>query len=390
MDSTIVLTEVDSVVIAERDVARKRDRRAFVEAAWELLGDEANWTPPMISEELEQIDPARNPFLAGGHVRLFMAMRGRRVVGRIAYLEGPYLVAGFEQGVGCFGYFACRRDAEAAAALLESVTTYARSRGRSRLLGPFSPTLYDYPGILEEGFDARATLLTSFNPPWYRDFFAAAGFVRCKELLAFEIAVSEELPEGLLRAEQLARRSGIEIRHPDFRSFSGELKKFFEVHWGAINANWGEVEFTNGQREYLAQHMRPLLRKELVAFAYYQDQPVGIALAIPDGVEALKTLNGRLGPIRAPLAMYRLARTDSARLPLIGVLPEHRRRGIDGALIADLWREGYRRGIRRCDISWVLADNHRMVNTINRIGAAPRRRWWIYSKALQETARQRD
>jgi GNAT superfamily N-acetyltransferase len=80
--------------------------------------------------------------------------------------------------------------------------------------------------------------------------------------------------------------------------------------------------------------------------------------------------------------MYRLSRTDSARLPLIGVLPEHRRRGIDGALIADLWREGYRRGIRRCDISWVLADNHRMVNTINRIGAAPRRRWWIYSKAL--------
>jgi GNAT superfamily N-acetyltransferase len=382
MDTAVIRTKVDSVVVSERDVARKGERREFVEAAWALLGDEDNWTPPMISEELEQIDPARNPFLAGGHVRLFVATRGRLVVGRIAYLEGPYLVAGFEQGVGCFGYFACRRDLEAAVALLERVTAYARSRGRSMLLGPFSPTLYDYPGILEEGFDARATLLTSFNPPWYRDFFEAAAFSRFKELLAFEVEVTEELPEGLLRAEQLALRCGIEIRHPDFGSFSRELQKFFEVHWGAINANWGEVEFTNEQREYLAQHMRPLLRKELVAFAYYRNQPVGIALAIPDGVEALKTLNGRLGPIRAAVAMYQLYRTHSTRLPLIGVLPEHRRRGIDGALIADLWRAGYRRGIRRCDISWVLADNHRMVNTINRIGAAPRRRWWIYSKAL--------
>ena len=43
-------------------VTTQRGRRAFVKFPWRVYEDDPNWVPPLISEQLDYLDPATGPF----------------------------------------------------------------------------------------------------------------------------------------------------------------------------------------------------------------------------------------------------------------------------------------------------------------------------------------
>lgn len=81
--------------IAVRPVITRRDLRAFVKFPWRIYRSEVrdpNWVPPLISERLEYLDPARGPFYKYADVTLFLAHRGREVLGTIAAFVNRRLI----------------------------------------------------------------------------------------------------------------------------------------------------------------------------------------------------------------------------------------------------------------------------------------------------------
>jgi len=65
-------------------VTTRRDRSAFVKFPWRVYKDDPNWVPPLISDQLEYLDPTRGPFFKHADVALFLARQGRRAAGTIA------------------------------------------------------------------------------------------------------------------------------------------------------------------------------------------------------------------------------------------------------------------------------------------------------------------
>jgi hypothetical protein len=66
--------------------------------------------PQIRSEQLELVDPAKNPFFGHARVQLFIAKRGGKPVGRISAHIDEFALAmpaeqGFGPGTGFFGYF---------------------------------------------------------------------------------------------------------------------------------------------------------------------------------------------------------------------------------------------------------------------------------------------
>jgi hypothetical protein len=96
--------------ISIEPVTDKRGRAAFVNLGRAFSDRLPHFVPQIRSEQIELIDPAKNPFFGHARVQLFIARRGGQTVGRIsAHIDELALAMpadqGFGPGTGFFGYF---------------------------------------------------------------------------------------------------------------------------------------------------------------------------------------------------------------------------------------------------------------------------------------------
>ena len=99
----------DANVVIEL-VEGKAGRAAFVDTGRDFAAREPHWVPQLRSEQLELVNPEKNPFFGHAAHQLFLARRGGKPVGRIsAHIDRLALELpreqGFGPGAGMFGYF---------------------------------------------------------------------------------------------------------------------------------------------------------------------------------------------------------------------------------------------------------------------------------------------
>src|SRR3982750_4049054 len=97
-----------------RPVLTKRDRKAFVDFAWEVYKVDPAWVPPLKDEVHGLLNPKKNPWFGHARGQLFLAFRGEKVVGRISSQVDDLVLDHMGAGTGQWGMFEAV-DAEAAA-----------------------------------------------------------------------------------------------------------------------------------------------------------------------------------------------------------------------------------------------------------------------------------
>jgi GNAT superfamily N-acetyltransferase len=354
----------------------------FVDLPYRLHRSLPGWTPLLRRDAVALVDPARNPFYRHAERELFLARRGGRVVGRVAAIHDRLHLETHGDGAGFFGFFECEDDRAAAQALLAAAAGWLRARGLRAQRGPVSPSINDEVGVLVDGFDTPSVLMMPHNPRYYPALVEAAGLSKAKDVLAFQ-NTHTVLPERLIAAaEVLHRRYGVACRTIDMRRFPEEIaliKRLFNAGW---ERNWGHVPLTDGEVDYLAAQLRPLVVPELVVFAERAGVPVGFAAAVPDFNVALRANpSGRLLPgiLRVLWAARRITRL---RVLLLGVVPEWQGRGVDALLYRRICEDGRRRGYDWAEAGWVLEDNAPMINGLVRMGFTPYKTYRIYERSL--------
>ncbi len=87
-----------------------------------------------------------------------------------------------------------------------------------------------------------------------------------------------------------------------------------------------------------------------------------------------------------PFGLFRLLNRcryiDQIRLPILGILPPYRRRGLEPVLIKAIIERGQRRGFRSCEGSWIVEDNEPMNAGIRATGCTLSKTYRLYQKAL--------
>ena len=71
-------------MITIKEVKTKGDLTAFVKFPFELYKNSPYFVPPIIKEELQVLQPATNPAFKNSDAKLFLAYKGKKLVGRIA------------------------------------------------------------------------------------------------------------------------------------------------------------------------------------------------------------------------------------------------------------------------------------------------------------------
>jgi hypothetical protein len=125
---------IDSIEI--HPVASYRDLKAFVRFPWHVYQGDRLWVPPLISERLEYLDPARGIFYKDADVALFMARRSGEELGTIASFVDHARVRHTGRAEGGFGFFEVVKEYAVARQLLDACREWLRKRGMASVRGP--------------------------------------------------------------------------------------------------------------------------------------------------------------------------------------------------------------------------------------------------------------
>lgn len=368
-------------------VGGRRDLRRFIEYPYRKYRRDPTWVPPLLISEWEKFDPRRNPFFEHARMDLFLALRDGRVVGRVAAIDDDEHNRTHPGNILFFGFFEAA-DPEAAAALFDAVERRARELGRSAVRGPANPTMNDGSGFQIDAFDTRPYLMMPQNPPEYPEYAHAAGYRKVMDLYAWLFDTSGGPSERLARlAERARRRYAPVVRRVDPKRLEREAESLKRLYNTAWEQNWQFVRYTDAEIDRLVREMKLILDPELALFLEVGGETVGLAIALPDINQVLARFRGRLFPTGILHLLNRRRLIDQARLPILGVMPEYRHRGLELVLIDEIARRGAARGYRRGECSWVLECNTAMNRGIEAAGGKLYKTYRLFEKPLPATGR---
>jgi GNAT superfamily N-acetyltransferase len=182
--------------------------------------------------------------------------------------------------------------------------------------------------------------------------------------------------------DRLLRSGDITIRTLDMRRFDEEVETIQRIYNTAWERNWGFVPMTPEEITHMAAQLKPVVNPRVCAIAEVYGSPVGFILSLPDYNIALRHVNGRLFPLGIFKLLWYRRGIDTVRTITLGVVPEHRGRGLDALLIAHINLKAMEVGIWRGECSWILEDNVPMRRVLERNGAVADKTYRVYEKPL--------
>ena len=378
-------------------VESRKDRARFVDLGRRFADGVPHSVPQLRSEQLELVDPAKNPFFGHARVQLFMAVRGGRDVGRIsAHIDELALELpreqGFGPGAGMFGYFDAEDEATAQA-LLARAEAWLRDQGMDRALGPISLSIWEEPGLLVRGQDHAPTLMMGHHPAHYRAWIEAAGYAPAKSLLTYELDITQEFPPLIRRIVQSGQRNErITVRPVRKAEWDSEVAIILAILNDAWSKNWGFVPFTDAEIAHASKKLRPIIHEDLNMIAELDGKPVAFMLTFPDLNQALGRIRGRLLPFGwwHLLRWLRKPRGADMRVPLMGVLSELQNSRLASQLAFMLIEQIRENAVgtfqsTRGEIGWILDDNQGMKAIADAIDSRVNREYLIFEKRLTGT-----
>ena len=380
---------MSSAPVTIRPVQSKKDKKAFVDFAWEVYKDDPAWVPPLKDEVHGLITPGKNPWFEHARAQLWLAERDGKTVGRISAQVDDLVQEHMGQGTGQWGFFDAL-DAEAAAVLIKTAEDWLRQQGMTRALGPISLSIWDEPGLEIEGFAEPPTAMMGHHRPEYQAWIEAAGYGKAKDLLTYALNIENWEDPKIDRLIAMGERNPrIRIRMVDKSRFDEEARLILNLLNDAWSNNWGYVPLTEAEIKYAGKKLKPIIFNELVRVAELDGEPVAFMLTIPDINELIKDLNGELFPFNFIKLLWRLRKPRARRLrvPLMGVARKlhHTRLASQLAfmMIEYTRRDGTKKyGATHGEFGWILEDNKGMLSIAQLPGAAINHRYRIYEKAL--------
>ena len=355
---------------------------AFIDFPFELYKNDPYWVGEL-KTETRKLLREDNPFWQHATRKLFMAYQNDKAVGRICALVNKKFNDYHHTNIGFFGFFDCINDAAVSMALFQAGENWLKEQGITAVRGPANPSSNHTYGLLVEGFNVMPAIMMPYNYPYYADLIEKAGFTKAKDLLAFERSKDDQFsPRFLKVCERCEKRGNITLRRIDLHNLEKEAEIIREIYNKAWAENWGFVPLDKQEMADIVNELKTIVRVEGTCVLEEDGVPAGFYICIPNMNHVLKMLRGSLkNPIRLVRALWAWRRIRDARLIMLGVLPEFRKRGIDLILIKHIITHGVAVW-DWAELSWVLEDNEGMLRGIEECGCHPYKRYRLYQKDL--------
>ena len=366
-------------------VRGKRMLRRFIHFPLDLYKKCDKWVPAFEGDEYASLGP-KNPSLSFCERELYLALRGKEVVGRVAAIINHKANEKWNEKTVRFGWIDFVEDFEVARALIDAVVEWGRARGAQKIKGPLGFTDMDREGLLVEGFENESPFTVIYNYPYYGEYLERLGFTKDVDWTQRYVDFSNQLPPMMQYASLVEKRYGVRIyRAANMKQMARRGREMFHV---LNDAFAGLYEYSKLSEEQIDSYVRqyvPVLNKDMVAFVVNEeDKLVAFTVTMPHISAGVRKAKGRIFPLGWLHILPQLnpRRNHIAEGLLIGVLPEYQAKGAALLMFKYLHENFIKLGIKRMLLNPQLEENHKVQTLFGDYNPQPYQRRRSYVKEL--------
>ncbi len=346
-----------------KEARSKKEMKKFVRFATNLYEGNDCFCPPLEFDELNTLNPKKNPAFEVCETIYFLAYKDGKIAGRIAGIINHRANEAWSVKKTRFGWFDFIDDMEVSKALLDAVAAWGKSKGMSTLNGPVGFTDLDHEGLMVEGFEYNSPMASLYNYPYYIKHFEAYGLTKETDWIEFRIYPPKEVPERLERISKIVMDK-YKLRVDKIKSSKELVKKygytFFDVVDEAYQPLYNYSPLTEKQKKYYAKMYFPLLNYDFATIIVNEkDEIVGVGVGMPSLSEALRKSKGKLFPFGfiPLLKALRSKKITDFDLLLIAVRPDYQNKGVNAIFFHDQIKYFIQYGVKHVETTSILETN---------------------------------
>ena len=365
-----------------KTVKTKKDMKAFVRFPASLHKDSPFYVPPMWIEERSAYYGKNNPILNNSEYELFLLEDGKTTIGRtIAYIDQNHNEF-YKVNMAFFGAFECIDNRKAGNLLVKAAENWAKEKGMEIIRGPIHPVAENW-GFVYDGYDSTPMFMSPWNPPYYHKFFS--GYEKAKALLVYEIDTRKgyRLPDRYLEFfdKFIKRYPQVTFRRMSKKNIKEDAKAILDVSNASLLNNWGYVPLELPVMEDMLKKLKLIVDPDAVWILEADGKPIGFCLGFPDINLIFKKTKGRMIPFGWARLLFGAKNLKEYRLFGLAVHPDWHGKGLDSIMYINLYKHLIDKKIM-IEANYILEDNLRIKNAIEKLGMEHTKTYRIYEKAL--------
>lgn len=343
-----------------KELSSKKELTDFVKFPFSLYKNNPFWVPPIINDEVTSFDKTKNPVFENAEAFFYAAYDAQqKMVGRVVAIVNKH---DLRQGVQKirFGWLDMIDNIEVTKALLNKVAEKGREYNLQYMEGPMGFSNMDKVGVLTEGYDHIANMMTWYAYPYYKQHLEQMGLVKEKGYIETYFTLDSINPEVFNKtANAIKKRYGVRLVEANTKN---EILKYVDAMFDLFNESYASlssfVPITEKQREHFKKKYIPFINPEYIRFIEdNQGKMVCFAIVLPSFSKGLQKAQGKLFPFGFWHLLQAKRKHDMVDFYLIGVSPEYQSKGIPSLLFDYYYPIFKKNGIKKCIITPELEDN---------------------------------
>lgn len=374
-------------------VTDTRTRKEFIRVALGIYKDIPQWIRPLDKDIELVFDPSKNKFFRHGEATRWILINDQNeTTGRVAaFFNRKSASKDNDQPTGAIGFFECINNKEAAFMLFDTCKKWLQEKGMEAMDGPINfGERNEWWGLLIEGYDKEPNYRCNYHPPYYRELFEEYGFQVYFKQLTYGREVMAPLIEKIYdKANRIRQNPKYTFTTLKMKQMDLYTDYFRDIYNKAWSKHKGVPQLTNAQAKNVMKQLKPIIDPNIMFFSFYDKEPVGFFIMIPEVNQIFKYVNGKMDLIgKLKFVWHRYRKSCRKMLGLVfGIVPEHQGKGLEGAIIMasrDLLQDSYKR-YDILEMNWIGDFNPKMIHMVEQVGADIMKVHATYRKLFDET-----
>lgn len=355
------------------EVKTEKQGKEFLSMAKKIYKGNRNWVQPLDNDINAVFDPSKNRLFEGGEaIRWIVRNSSGGVVGRLAAFYNTDQANHEEQPTGGCGFFESIESQTVADMLFDAARYWLKGKGMEAMDGPINFGNRDeWWGCLVEGFELQPLYTNPYNLPYYKELFENYGFKNYFNQYTYQrnLRAGEFSQAVYDRVKRLEETPGYRFDHISKKNLI-QVADDFRLIYNKAWANFPGVRpMTPEAAQNLMKTMKPIIDEKLIYFAYFNDEPVGFFIMVPDLNRVIGRFHGKLNFINKLRLMAMLkctSKADRVFAIIFGVAPEFHGRGIESGIMHE-FEQAVARGeinYKTLELAWMGDFNPVMIRMV--------------------------
>jgi hypothetical protein len=352
----------EKTIYSLQEVTTPQLEQEFLDMANVIYQDDENWVRPLDDDIRKVFSRKDNPLFKGGEaVRWIARDMSGTAVGRIAAFYNDEQSRIEEQPTGGCGFFESINNQQVANLLFDAARLWLKDRGMEAMDGPINFGPRDsWWGLLVEGFTCQPLYSNPYNPSYYKSLFENYGFQNYfnQNTYIWRVNDSEANQQIFARAERLMTTPGYHFETINMNRLEQAAEDFRLIYNRAWASFSGVKPMEKMQAQQLMRSLKLIIDPNIIIFAYYNEEPIGFFVTVPDLNRIIGKFNGQFGIWQKIQLMWKLKIAKSCDRIfgiIFGIAPEYHGKGVESGIMCKYWHflEENQSQYKTMELAWI-------------------------------------